>query len=350
MKQRPALNRRQLPRRARAHRRHVARVASAVRNQILARALIGQIQQRHRLRPVVPVAETQIDLAVARPVQRPRLATLPPAHRSPRIAPRVVDIAHRPGHAGDRQRLQLRHVDPLRLRRIPAPQQRRGRRDEARQPAHVARLTRGQLQRRLILVGVDVGPTAARRGRQVVPPHRRELALQPVRRDREMHRVAAQRAQVDRRRLQRLQRLRGDHKISPAHRISCLGLIRDPQRALVPVGVGVQRRALRAGPVVEEGRLGPQRMAAGRLDQRHIRAVVGEQPPRIRPRQAVRQINHPQSRKRCLHAASVIARETLPRTGSAHRLGRVHTSVSRATPSSPRLHSVIPALAAGIST
>ena len=303
VEERPALDRGQLPRRPGAHLRHIPRVAPAVRDQVLARALIGQIEQRHRLRPVVPVAEAQIDPAAARLKQRSRLAALPPARRTARVAARVVDVRDRPRLAGDRQRLQLRDIDQLGLSApaltLATPQQCGRRCHETRQTAHVARLARGQRQRRLVRVGINVRPAAPRRRRQIVPARARQLGRQPMRRNREMHRIGPQRAAVGRRRCGR------DQQIRPADRPRQLRRILRAEGALAPVRVGVQRRTLRARPIVQKGRLRPQRMPRRRLNQHHIRPIVREQPRRPRAGEPIGEIHNPQSVKRRVHPTTL---------------------------------------------
>ena len=79
--------------------------------QVFARALIGQVEQRHRLRPVVPIAEAEVHPPVGGLPQWTRLRTLASADRAPRPAPFLVDRRNAPGIDGMRERFELAHIN-----------------------------------------------------------------------------------------------------------------------------------------------------------------------------------------------------------------------------------------------
>ena len=189
MEERPFLHGGQFAGDSSHHGREVLGVASVARLQVFARALLGEVEQGHRLGPVVPVTEAEVHPSVGSIPERTGLASRSSTGRAARPARSLVDGADCPRIDGVGHRFEFADIGEFVLVGLVASVQGRRDGDERGQSAHVPKLSRGQRERWLILQGVDVSPPAAGIQGQAAGQRVCERTVQAERRDREVDRL-----------------------------------------------------------------------------------------------------------------------------------------------------------------
>ena len=255
---------------------HVFGVAADVRDEVFAFGGFGEVEEAHGLRPVVPVAEAEVDLAIGGLPERSGFATGLAAGGAAAPADVLVDGADAPGMEGEGEGLDLAEVKAFRPVRAVASQEGGCGHDKAGGASDVAALAAGHLEWRFVAVGVDVGPAGAGAGGEVVAGACGKRAIEAVGGDGEVDRICRE---VCERGLERLAEGGGggDDDIGGGNECGEAVGVFDDDGAFVPVGVGVERGALRAGLVIEERRLVAEGVAFGGFDEDDVGAVVTEE-------------------------------------------------------------------------